>query len=221
MKNLLACFAVLLAFTAGAQSTMPYNPDFNDDSYIGSADILGLLPFYGQQYGIDSSLTCSYDGTPIEEIVGGLWDGSILIDSVRVQYHLQDSALIYLPGCPDPIWESASYETTWVGYGSFNNGDWYFNTSSAPYKTLRMQFYESSGWYSFRFTDNEISALGLSSILGGGESWALGNVNQAWVLPFDTLDYSFSEYGVQFTEFDGYLHSQTYNSILFYWQFFE
>ena len=63
MKNLIACLAILAAFTAGAQS-MPYNPDANDDGYIGSPDLLSLLPLYGTQVGIDSSLTCDYDGTP-------------------------------------------------------------------------------------------------------------------------------------------------------------
>ena len=52
MKNLLACLAVFAAITAEAQSTMPYNPDANDDGYIGGVDLLGLLPLYGQQFGV-------------------------------------------------------------------------------------------------------------------------------------------------------------------------
>ena len=218
MKNLLACLAILAGFNAGAQS-MPYNPDANDDGYIGAPDLLSFLPLYGTQVGIDSSLTCDYDGTPFEQLVGGIWDGTIIVDSIRAQYHLEDSAQIYMPGCPEPIWESASFETTWVGYPSFNDGEWRFEPSGEPYKRLRMEFYEGSGLYSFRFIDDELYSLGLGAILGGGEGWALGNVSQAWTLPFDSSDYTYTEFGVQFTDFDGFMNSQTYNSILFYWHY--
>ena len=114
MKNLLACLVVFAAFSAGAQSTMPWNPDANDDSYIGATDMLSTLAVYGQQFGIDSSLTCDYDGTPIEEFWGNVWNGDIIIDSMLVQYHTIDSAEVYVAGCPDPIWESVSYERAWV-----------------------------------------------------------------------------------------------------------
>jgi hypothetical protein len=222
MRHILTSLALLATFAAVGQSTMPYNPDADDDSYIGVADILGLLPLYGQQFGIDSSLTCDYDGTPFEQILGGIWDGTIIVDSIRAQYHLEDSAQVFMPGCPEPVWESASFEATWVGYPSFQSNDWYFYTSDSPYKYLRMQFYEGWGWYSFRFSDPEIYSLGLGAILGNeAESWALGNVNQAWTLPFDSLDYTYSEFGVQFTDFDGFMSSQTYNSILFYWHYAE
>ena len=82
MRHLLTSLALLATFAAAGQNTMPYNPDADDDSYIGVADILGLLPLYGQQFGIDSSLTCDYDGTPFEQILGGIWDGTIIVDSV-------------------------------------------------------------------------------------------------------------------------------------------
>jgi hypothetical protein len=65
MRHLLTSLALLATFAAAGQNTMPYNPDADDDSYIGATDLLGLLPLFGQQFGIDSSLTCDYDGTPI------------------------------------------------------------------------------------------------------------------------------------------------------------
>lgn len=103
-----------------AQSTMPWNPDANDDSYIGATDMLSTLAVYGQQFGIDSSLTCDYDGTPIEEFFGNVWNGDIIIDSMLVQYHTIDSAQVYIAGCPDrsamvSIW-------SWFGCGTGRAG---------------------------------------------------------------------------------------------------
>lgn len=118
MRHLLTSLALLATFAAAGQSTMPWNPDANDDSYVGATDMLSTLAVYGQQIGIDSSLTCDYDGTPIEEFWGNVWNGDVIIDSMLVQYHTEDSAQVYLAGCPDPIWETVSYERAWTTQNS-------------------------------------------------------------------------------------------------------
>ena len=59
-------------------------------------------------------LTCDYDGTPFEEWVGSVWNGGVIVDSILVQYHIIDSAQVYMAGCPDPMWEVASYERAWM-----------------------------------------------------------------------------------------------------------
>ena len=52
------------------------------DSYVGNIDLLSMLAVYGQQVGIDSSITCDFDGTPFEQFVVGVWDATIVLDSV-------------------------------------------------------------------------------------------------------------------------------------------
>lgn len=53
MKNLLACLAILVAFNVTAQVDgfqLPYNPDAQPDGFIGAADVIELLTFYGQSF---------------------------------------------------------------------------------------------------------------------------------------------------------------------------
>lgn len=52
MKHLLALMALCVAFAGGAQA--PYNPDSDGDSLIGSADLLNLLPLYGEGFYVDT-----------------------------------------------------------------------------------------------------------------------------------------------------------------------
>jgi len=225
MKNLLACLAVIAAFSAGAQSTMPYNPDADDDSYIGVADVLGLLPLYGQQFGIDSSLTCDYDGTPIEEFWANVYNGDIIIDSMLVQYHTVDSAEVFFAGCPDPVWETVSYERAWtVPYTS-----WYFPTLSWEsfiadnLKFFRMWFSESNGRFHFQLRDGEIDSQQLSGVLGSSYSDArtVESGNSSWTIPFPTDAASFDENGIHFEYWNGFLSNATYVNILPYWHYAE
>ena len=69
-RTLLALAGVLCALSGMAQSTMPWNPDANDDNYVGASDMLSTLAVYGQQIGIESSLTCDYDGTAATSRMG-------------------------------------------------------------------------------------------------------------------------------------------------------
>jgi len=53
MKNLLACLVMLATFCANAQVNdfqLPYNPDAQPDGYIGAADVVELLTYYGQEW---------------------------------------------------------------------------------------------------------------------------------------------------------------------------
>ena len=110
MRHLLTSLALLATFAAAGQSTMPWNPDANDDSYIGATDMLSTLAVYGQQIGIDSSLTCDYDGTPFEEFLGDVFEGNVIIDSVLMQYHCFATMDVYFPSCPETYPDTVSYE---------------------------------------------------------------------------------------------------------------
>ena len=59
--------ALVVAVTAGAQGTTiheyPWNPDWNNDNFVGSHDLLGFLSAFGSQFG-NPPEPCDYDGTP-------------------------------------------------------------------------------------------------------------------------------------------------------------
>ena len=59
MKYLLTCLALGIAFAAGAQTAqidLPYNPDADEDSLIGTTDLLPLLALFGGEFEPDEIL---------------------------------------------------------------------------------------------------------------------------------------------------------------------
>ena len=50
MKQIVACLAICTSLCAYTQDGVLYNPDFNNDSFIGAPDLLGFLPFFGQPF---------------------------------------------------------------------------------------------------------------------------------------------------------------------------
>ena len=85
--------ALVVAVTAGAQGTTiyeyPWNPDFNNDTYIGSDDLMGLLSTYGTQFGLPPE-PCDYDGTDLENLIGHIFAGEVVIDSIFIEYEVED-----------------------------------------------------------------------------------------------------------------------------------
>lgn len=164
MRHLLTSLALLATFAASAQS-MPYNPDANDDGYIGSPDLLSFLPLFGSQVGIDSSLTCDYDGTPFEEFIAGLFDQTIIMDSLYIEYLIVDSVLTYLPGCPDPVVIETVLERSYTMVTELQNMtsiDRYFGydpNQGSVFRELRLSFNFVNGTYSLRLGDSEVAML--------------------------------------------------------------
>lgn len=169
MRHLLACLAILAAFAAGAQS-MPYNPDANDDGYIGAPDLLSLLPLFGSQVGIDSSFTCDYDGTEFESLIVGLITEEYVLDSVYLEYVIRDTLTYFTPGCPDEIVEPIVLERSCsmsdIAHGNLNNsfGDEGYEVVAQTFlfgfeRTLKLQYYESSNTFVLWLVDYEVAEL--------------------------------------------------------------
>ena len=93
--------ALAFAFTAGAQGTTiheyPWNPDSNNDNLIGVDDLLDFLPVFGDEFG-NPPEPCDYDGTPLEEFDISVLDGTIILDSIFVEYEIEDTGTYFLPG---------------------------------------------------------------------------------------------------------------------------
>ena len=101
MKHLTTLLAMAITLTGLAQQ-MPYNPDANGDDFVGVDDVLGVLGVYDTAL-MQPDLQCDYEGTEFEQFIIGALEGSLILDSVYVEYNLIDSSEVFTNGCPDPI----------------------------------------------------------------------------------------------------------------------
>ena len=101
MKHLTILLTMAISFT-GVGQQMPYNPDANGDDFVGVGDVLGVLGVYDTAL-IQPDLTCDYDGTDLENLLAGLFNGELVLDSMYVEYLFVDTQIVYTPGCPDPV----------------------------------------------------------------------------------------------------------------------
>lgn len=112
MKHLLTAIACCLAVASFGQGTTiheyPWNPDWNNDNFVGSSDLTGFLSAFGSEFG-NPPEPCDYDGTPLEEWWGQVISGDIIVDSVFTELQLVDSNVVFSPGCPDPTLEIVEY----------------------------------------------------------------------------------------------------------------
>ena len=219
MKHVFTLLAFALMSSSFAQSSSPWNPDSNDDSYVGNIDLLSMLAVYGQQVGIDSSITCDFDGTPFEQFVAGVWDATIVLDSVLFQYHVLDSGSIYMAGCPDPVWEVVDVERAYWTYGvdysqMFQNGYVVTATNFLGWRRqLRFHFNTNTGAYSFLWFDEEMSLW--EDIVGQDHA-----TTSSTQLPFPN-SWGLDEEGIHLDSWNGWVSSTTYFSIIPFWHFAE
>jgi len=91
MRHLLACLAILAAFSVTAQVDgfqLPYNPDVEPDGYIGVQDILELLQLYGSEF--NAELYFDEDSTSIVMEVGimGVFECLVACDDLPSNWTL-------------------------------------------------------------------------------------------------------------------------------------
>ena len=158
--------ALAFAFTAGAQGTSiheyPWNPDSNNDTYIGSEDLMGLLSTYGTQFGLPPE-PCDYDGTPLEELMAGITNGDIILDSIFIEYELEDVSTYYPVGCPDSVTDTLIFAESFLLTDFTQESVSYWRIySCAPAYCHQLYFftYPSEGLYRINFTNNAIEQLG-------------------------------------------------------------
>jgi len=169
MKHFMSLIALVVAVTAGAQGTSiyeyPWNPDSNNDTYIGSEDLMGLLSTYGTQFGLPPE-PCDYDGTPLEELVIGITDGSIVLDSMFIEYELEDVSTYYILGCPDPVTDTLIFSNSMM-LDNFNeqSSSWDFTGSDSygEFFRFRFNYNTSSGTYYWSWENYALLHLGFNN----------------------------------------------------------
>ena len=112
MKHLLTLAMICSSAVAHAQGSnihqYPWNPDFDGDNFIGISDLTGFLAAFGAAYG-SAPAPCDFDGTPLEEWCISIANGQVILDSVFVEYQLQDTFSQFVPGCPDAVTDTLTF----------------------------------------------------------------------------------------------------------------
>ena len=196
MKHLLT-HAALLVSTLSLAQQMPYNPDANGDDFVGVDDVLGVLGVYDTAL-MQPSLTCDYEGTDLEQLIAGLFEQTLVLDSVYVEYLLLDTVTTYLPGCPDPVDIETIIERS---YTFISPSDLGFSTSSDwmrvrgymslldYWRAIEIYFYPENGNYVINVQDNEVGTL--TSYGTTASVWQTMPFPPSWSLNQDGINVDF------------------------------
>ena len=148
----------LLCLSVSAQNNSinvyPWNPDSDNDNQIGVDDLQSFLTVYGNEFGLPPE-PCTYDGTPLEDLAIGVAEGTIVLDSVFVEYEIEDSSTYYVLGCPDPITEIVVYQNATMlsdFYSLSSNTYWAIRNNNGPNHEFIFYWETSTGEYRFRLT---------------------------------------------------------------------
>ena len=138
-----------LSFSALAQNNSiniyPWNPDSDQDNHIGVEDLQSFLTVYGNDFGLPPE-PCTYDGTPLEELMAGISDGTIILDSMFIEYELEDVSTYYILPCPEPIEDTLIFANTAMLY--------HYHFDSSPYSWYINGLDTYGGHFSFQFLLN-------------------------------------------------------------------
>jgi hypothetical protein len=116
--------------TSGAQNFIheyPWNPDSNNDNFVGTQDLTGFLSAFGSEFG-NPPEPCDYDGTALEVFLLNLISGDVVLDSMFVEFQIQDVSSYYVPGCPDLLTDTVTLTEAGyldvVGMSGCSGGSW-------------------------------------------------------------------------------------------------
>ena len=223
MKHLMTLLALVVAVTAGAQGTTiheyPWNPDWNNDNFVGSSDLTGFLSAFGSEFG-NPPEPCDYDGSSFEEWLFSVNDGTIILDSIFVEFELEDIATYYVSGCPDPITDTLIYAEAYMLDDIFisQDGSW---AAWNNFCELSHYFTANSGTYNIQFINYGLDETGFHADGFFGE-WAVTTSSElplpsSWILDYDGLDFS----GATWSTNSPWMSYANYLHILPYWHYAE
>ena len=141
--------ALVVAVTAGAQNFIhdyPWNPDWDNDNFVGSSDLTGFLSAFGSEFG-NPPEPCDYDGTPLEEWWGQAIAGDIIVDSVYFEVLLVDIAEVFYPGCPEAILDTVEF--------AWNDMVWDVYVGSSAYGKTSLNCWADGMAWQFEFDGSD------------------------------------------------------------------
>jgi len=225
MKHLMTLLALVVAVTAGAQGTTiheyPWNPDWDNDNFVGSSDLTGFLSAFGSEFG-NPPEPCDYDGSDFEQLMFGILDGSVVLDSMFVEYQLLDSSTFYVTGCPDPITETTLFTNTALIYPQTLYSDEMYIVGDDSYGNNFNWFFggpDGNGNYFVGLYSQSLATLGFHSDgFFGGYSAS----TTAIPIPFESA-WQLTENGIELSGWDeeDWPYYANYLHILPYWHYAE
>ena len=225
MKHLMTLLALVVAVTAGAQGTTiheyPWNPDWNNDNFVGSSDLTGFLSAFGSEFG-NPPEPCDYDGTPLEELVSGIASDDIILDSVYVEYQLEDISTYYVVGCRDPVTDTVIFSYSHLfrffydygGYWAIEGVDQF-----GVYGNLQFHMDLTQGTYRWYIRSDAIQALTAegfygNSVIGSSDESSIP-FPEDWYLDDNGIHIESTWSESEWPYYANYLH------ILPYWHYAE
>ena len=224
MKHLMTLMALVVAVTAGAQGTTiyeyPWNPDWDNDNFVGSSDLTGFLSAFGSEFG-NPPEPCDYDGTPLEELMAGITNGDIVLDSIFIEYELQDVSTYYPVGCPDSVTDTLIFAQSALLTGFEDHGSFWRIYGCADY-CHQLYFFTtpSEGLYRFGLDNDAINQLGF---VGDGFFGSGSGTSDYNPIPFPEGWY-LDEEGIHIEsgwDEDDWPYYANYLHILPYWHYAE
>ena len=219
--------ALVVAVTAGAQGTTiheyPWNPDWNNDNYVGSSDLTGFLSAYGTEFG-NPPEPCDYDGTTLENLIvaGCSPDGfeGFVLDSIFMEYSFENTETYYLPGCPEPVTDTIYYQNSiMMDIWEFPYGGttllYHYPANGIGYNRWQFTFEETNGKYYVYFEERITNALGLGNAFPDSP---LGSPAIDSALPLDTNQVWLDDDGLHFCCYADYVLDMV---IIPYWHYAE
>jgi hypothetical protein len=223
MRYLITLLFAALSFSAFSQNNAihvyPWNPDANQDNSIGMGDMLSFLSVFGEEFGLPPE-PCTYDGTDFEDLMFGIADGSIILDSLFIEYELEDVSTYYVVGCPDQITDTITISHNDM-LSSFNTNlyEWQIYIASGNYYMVyEFTFFPVSGEYRINLTSYQMSELNLT------QDGFFGNSSQANIysaIPFPE-DWYLDEEGIHIEsgwDENDWPYYANYLHILPYWHY--
>ena len=235
MRQLLTILFAAVSLGLTAQNNFiqeyPWNPDSDNDDFIGVGDLTGFLSVFGQQFGTPPE-PCDYDGTPMEDWLSGIITGDIILDSMFVEFQLLDSSLVYYPGCPDPVMEAVELNfsemmtnVAWTGTsytGETLGGQMLRVYSSEVAFYIAFHYSGATGQYRIQSRYQELAAAGYEADGFFGTSNVIWS--DAMSLPFEGV-HVFDENGLSFDpsiwSSNEWPYYANYITLLPYWHYAE
>ncbi|MDA9835761.1 hypothetical protein N9C00_02275 [Flavobacteriales bacterium] len=225
MRYLYTLLFAALSFSAFSQNNAihvyPWNPDANHNNNIGADDLLPFLSVFGNEFGLPPE-PCTYDGTDFEDLMFGVADGTIILDSIFIEYELEDITTYYPIGCPDQVTDTLVFNNSamltyfneasdyWRIYGDDNYG------YTASYKLI---VNTQEGEYKVSLNNLSIQYLGF--LLDGFFGTNANSYTDNYSIPLPE-DWYLDEEGIHIEsgwDFDDWPYYANYMHILPYWHY--
>ena len=228
MRTLYTLLFAALSFGAFSQNNSihlyPWNPDANQDNEIGMGDLLSFLSVFGEEYGLPPE-PCTYDGSELEEWCLDIYNNEIVLDSMFIEYQLQDIGEYFNPGCPDMVIDTVYF----TNYGMMFNNTNSITTSSHPtnilgcegtdafsnYQSLALVYSETMNEYKWMMYCSSIYELYNSNeVFSGGSFTETLSTEMPWP------DYwEYNEAGITLLFNNGWGAYANYIHIIPYWHY--